>query len=52
MNLKQAKEEGKLDQFIKEQKHIKGDGAKFEKLINSVCKKSSKTQEASPQGSS
>lgn len=34
MNLKQAKEQGKLDQFINEYKHIKCDGSKFEKLFN------------------
>lgn len=50
MNLKQAKEQGKLDQFINEHKHIKCNGSKFEKLLNLVCQKSSKGQETSVQG--
>ena len=49
MNLKQAKEQGKLDQFINEHKHIKCDGSKFEKLLNLVCQKSLKGQETSSQ---
>lgn len=52
MNLKQAKEQGKLDQFIDDHKSIKGDGIKLEKLINSACKTSSKAQETSRQDSS
>lgn len=36
MNLKQAKEQGKLDQFINEHKHIKCDGSKFEKYVKII----------------
>jgi hypothetical protein len=46
--LKEAKEQGKLKEFIKEHsKDPKGDKAKFDKLIKSISQKSKAPQASS-----
>jgi len=49
MNLKKAIEENKLDQFITERKHIKGDSQAFRKALKAICQKNKVTQETSSQ---
>ena len=51
MNLKQATDKDKLDQFINERSSLKGDSKKFNKLINSICQSKKVTQETSAQDS-
>ena len=52
-NLKQAKKEGKLADFIKEhEKDSCGDEDAFNAVIDSTCGKSKSTQETSSQDSS
>ena len=54
-NLKEARKEGKLKEFIKEHsKDSKGDKEKFDKTLDSMIhpQKSKSTQETSSQGSS
>jgi len=52
MNLKQARENNKLDEFIAEREHLKGNKKAFDKALNSIVGKSKSTQETSSQDSS
>lgn len=52
MNLKQARNENKIEEFIAERKHIKGDKKAFDKAFSSIVGKSKSTQETSSQDSS
>ena len=47
MNLKQAKKEGKLNEFIDKNKHLKGDKKRFTNLVTSICKNPKEAQETS-----
>ena len=51
MNLKQATDKDKLEQFINERSSLQGDSKKFNKLINSICQSKKATQETSAQDS-
>lgn len=51
-NLKQAIQQNKLDQFIKEHKGVKGDPDAFDKTVRSMAEKSSEARQASSQGGS
>lgn len=47
-SLKEAREQGKLDQFIKERKAETGDAAAMDQTISSMAGKSSEAPKASP----
>ena len=51
MNLKQARKNNKLDEFIENNKSLKGDGKQFKKLLSSICQSKKATQETSAQDS-
>jgi len=51
MNLKQARNENKIEEFIAEREHIKGDKKAFDKALNSIAGKSKSIQETSSQDS-
>ncbi len=53
MNLKEAQEQGKLKEFIKEHsKYPKGDKGQFDKLLKSVSSQKSKAPQTSTQDKS
>lgn len=47
-SLRQARESGKLDQFIKEHKGEKGDPAAFNRTVVSMAQTSKEAPQASP----
>jgi hypothetical protein len=51
MNLKQAIDKDKLEQFISERSSLQGNNKKFKKLINSICQSKKAIQETSAQDS-
>lgn len=52
MNLKQAREENRLDEFISEREYLKVDKKAFDKALKSIVGKPKSTQETSSQDSS
>lgn len=51
MNLKQARNEDKIEEFIQERESLSGDKNLFDKVINSISEKSKSTQKTSAQDS-
>jgi len=51
-NLKKAKSENKINEFMNKNKHLMGDKKRFAKLVSSICKNQKEVQKTSSQDSS